>query len=228
MNPISNCTPKPAFFIVFEGIDGVGKTTQARLLCQRLEAEGLAPLYIKEPTEGPWGLKIRNMAQNGRQGVSLAEELSWFVKDRAEDVALNIKPALEAGRPVIADRYFYSNLAYQAALGADIDEIRALNEGFPIPEIVFVLELAVEDSQGRITNGRGETPNPTFENAGFLEKVDAIFKTLPDKNLVRLAAAQSPEILARIIWEKVAKKFLSACNFSDRKFDKKHCAGNDK
>lgn len=208
MSPILNQTDKIGFFIAFEGIDGVGKTTQARLLCRKLAENGLNPLYIKEPTDGPWGLKIRNLAQNGRQGISLNEELSWFVKDRADDVALNIKPSLKAGRPVVADRYFYSNLAYQSALGADIKQIRLLNAEFPVPDLVFILELEVADSQARIIEGRGETPNQTFENAGFLEKVDAVFKTLPDENIIRLPATNSPERLAEMIWKEISGRFF--------------------
>ncbi|MDR2934376.1 MAG: dTMP kinase, partial [Candidatus Adiutrix sp.] len=96
------------FFIALEGLDGAGKTTLGRGLSTALRALGLDPLLVKEPTEGPYGREIRALVQAGRQGLSPARELDYFVRDRAEDVNLNIGPALMAGRPVLADRYILS------------------------------------------------------------------------------------------------------------------------
>ena len=83
---------KRGLFTAFEGIDGAGKTTQAFRLKKRLEEHGLGAVYVKEPTDGFWGRKIREIAQNGRQGIAAEEELSYFILDREEDVKNNIVP----------------------------------------------------------------------------------------------------------------------------------------
>jgi dTMP kinase len=100
------------FFIALEGLDGAGKTTLGQELEAALRGLGLDPLVVKEPTEGPYGREIRALVRAGRRGLSPAREMDYFVRDRAEDVAQNIGPALLAGRPVLADRYILSNVAY--------------------------------------------------------------------------------------------------------------------
>src|SRR3954465_15806456 len=85
--------------VAFEGIDGAGKTTQARRLRALLDQQGLAVLSTKEPTGGPWGVKIRGSAREGR--LSAAAELEAFLEDRREHVAKELAPALSAGTVVI-------------------------------------------------------------------------------------------------------------------------------
>jgi dTMP kinase len=105
---------KPGLFIVLEGIDGCGKSTQVELLAKRLSRRGKKVVTLSEPTAGRWGQKIREAARH-KDSLSPAEELELFIKDRKEDIKNNIKPALESGQIVILDRYFYSTLAYQGA-----------------------------------------------------------------------------------------------------------------
>ncbi|MDY6852969.1 MAG: dTMP kinase, partial [Thermodesulfobacteriota bacterium] len=85
-------------FLAFEGIDGAGKTTQAFVLKDRLEDIGLEAVYVKEPTSGQWGRKIKEIAGKGRDGLPAEKELDYFIFDREEDVRENIAPALEQNK----------------------------------------------------------------------------------------------------------------------------------
>ncbi|MBF0529225.1 MAG: dTMP kinase [Deltaproteobacteria bacterium] len=187
-------------FIVFEGLDGCGKTTQAYRLVDRLQSLNIPALYVKEPTAGPWGQKIRRIALIGRSGVTPAEELEYFIRDREEDVRLNITPARLQGRIVVADRYFYSNIAYQSALGLDAGEIRQRNASFPVPELVFFLDIPPELSQDRITRRRGDKPNKGYEQKTFLIRVHKEYQALTDPNIVRLNGDRPEDEIAEEIW----------------------------
>jgi dTMP kinase len=195
---------RPGVFIAFEGIDGAGKTTQAQRLIERLEAEELAAKAVKEPTDGFWGQKIREIARRGRDHVSPEEELDYFVRDRAEDVEQNIRPALADGFVVVADRYFYSNIAYQSALGLDPNHIRALNADFPVPDLMLLLEIPVELSRERITQGRNQVADRGYEQLDYLQRVKAAYEALTDPNILRVDATQELDRVWEAVWQAVA------------------------
>jgi dTMP kinase len=111
-------------FIVFEGIDGTGKSTQLHLLAEKLRQLNYAVVATREPTNGPYGKKIRELFVD-RGVVSREEELELFIADRDQHVKETIAPALEDGCVVICDRYYLSTLAYQGANGMDMDIILA-------------------------------------------------------------------------------------------------------
>ena len=94
--------PYPGFFVVIEGIDGAGKSTQAKLLGERLTARGQKVVLSREPTMGQWGKRLRESAQTGR--LSIEEEVELFLKDRREHVNELILPRLREGCVVIVDR----------------------------------------------------------------------------------------------------------------------------
>lgn len=190
-------------FIVFEGIDGSGKTTQALRLVKELEEQGIKSIYVKEPTSGKWGREIKEIAAKGRDNVSLEEELNFFVLDREEDVRLNIRPVLDDGGVVIADRYFYSNIAYQSSLGLKESEIRSKNAEFPVPDKVFLLEVSPECGRQRINTGRMEEANQGYEQLDFLTQVKQAYDGLADSNIVRLDGTQEIEVIADLILEQV-------------------------
>ncbi|MBW2062580.1 MAG: dTMP kinase [Deltaproteobacteria bacterium] len=190
-------------FVVFEGIDGAGKTTQAFILKEHIEKQGLEAVYVKEPTSGPWGQKIKDIARHGRNKISLEEELNYFIFDREEDVRENIRPALDRRSVVIADRYFYSTIAYQSALGLDPEEIRAKNAKFPVPDLVILLDISPELSRQRITANRKEQANKGYEQLGLLTAVKKAYETLQDSNIVRLDGRLNIETTARQVWDKV-------------------------
>jgi dTMP kinase len=177
--------------IAVEGIDGAGKTTQVRLLAQALERLGERVITSKEPTDGPWGRKIRESAAKGR--LSLEEELQAFVNDRIEHVKTLIQPGLEAGAAVILDRYFYSTIAYQGSRGGDIGELKAQMEQIaPIPDVVFLLDLPPAEGIRRISESRKEQPN-AFEKLDTLTRVREAFNAIPEPRIVRIDGARPVE-----------------------------------
>ena len=102
--------------IVFEGIDGSGKSTRIRALAPYLRACGIEVVTDCEPTHGPWGMKVREAALAGRR-LSLDEEVACLLEDRREHVRDLIEPSLERGAWVLLDRYYLSMMAYQGASG---------------------------------------------------------------------------------------------------------------
>lgn len=144
-------------FIVLEGIDGAGKSTQAKLLKLWFEEKGYEVVLTKEPTDTPFGKLIRRLVlTGGREGIidgakiSHEAEALLFAADRAEHVDKLIKPALESGKVVISDRYFYSSLAYQWARGLDLEWLIDLNRFAIRPDLVLLLDLPVKESMKRI------------------------------------------------------------------------------
>ncbi|MBI3793943.1 MAG: dTMP kinase [Nitrospinae bacterium] len=195
---------KKGLFIVIEGLDGTGKTTQAVALVERLKKNSLDAIYLKEPTNGPWGTKIRAIADKGRDGITPEEELGYFINDREEDSRLNIIPALASGKVVVMDRYIYSNAAYQGALGLSPDVIFEKNRAFPKPDVVFFLEIPPEEGLKRV-NKRGGA-NEGFEKIEYLRRVHATFNGNAEgfKKMVRIDALQEEEKIAEAIWQKIA------------------------
>jgi dTMP kinase len=162
--------------VAVEGIDGAGKTTQVGLLARSLQAVGLDTIVSKEPTTGYWGQRIRSSARNGR--LSLDDELRILINDRSEHVRDLIQPALDSGKIVILDRYFYSTIAYQGSRGANLASLQAeMETRFPIPDAVFLLDLDPVVGVSRIRNSRKEVPNE-FERVDVLEQVREIFNSL--------------------------------------------------
>ena len=148
---------------------------------------------------------------NGREGVSPEEELEFFIRDREEDVRDNIAPALARQSVVIADRYYYSTIAYQSVLGLDEAEIRLQNKAFPVPDLVFILDISVELSQVRITQSRGDTANLGYEQAKFLAKVKTVFDAMPDTNIIRIEGDRSPDAIAYDIRSRAESLLTELC-----------------
>lgn len=211
-----------SILIAIEGIDGAGKTTQVRMLRKALEGAGEEPVVSKEPTNGQWGKIIKESATTGR--LSPEKELDAFVQDRTEHVATIIGPALEAGRIVILDRYFYSSIAYQGSRGASVNEVRALMESrFPIPDAVFVLDIEPAVGIDRIANSRGEEPNH-FEDRSNLSRAREIFQGMSGPNIHHINGANAPEavhaeIVTRFIDGPLKSKLCAKSYGCDNQFD---------
>ncbi len=175
-------------FIVLEGIDGTGKSTQARKLAEHFIAQGREVILSREPTDGPWGTLLRNSAETGR--LSPEEELETFIKDRRQHVEELITPALAAGKVVILDRYYFSTMAYQGARGFDPQQIRKDNEAFaPVPDLLLLLDLDVDTALTRI-GSRGDTANE-FEQRANLARCREIFLSVKDEPFARIIDANA-------------------------------------
>jgi dTMP kinase len=170
-------------FIVIEGIDGTGKSTQVKNLGAWFEKQGREVVLSREPTNGPWGRKLRESAAIGR--LSPEDELQYFLNDRRQHVEETIRPALAAGKVVILDRYYFSTMAYQGARGFDPAEIRRMNEAFaPMPDLLLILDLDVDTAHQRIGH-RGDSTNE-FEKRESLEKCREIFLSLKGEPFVKV------------------------------------------
>lgn len=190
-----------------EGIDGAGKTTQVRMLAQRLSAASIPFITTKEPTDGPWGVKIRRSAQTGR--MSPQEELAAFIKDRQEHVREELDPALKDGKVVLVDRYYLSTVAYQGARGLNPAELLALNSFAPAPDLLFVLDIDPTLGLQRIRE-RGDLAD-LFEREDELSRARSIFKGLSLPNLHFMDA----RLPAQIIHEKIFSLLLEKLQQSD-------------
>lgn len=202
----------PGWLIAFEGLDGVGKTTQARLLAANLSRAGLSVVLTQEPTAGIFGQQIRRLNRRGRRDLSPEEELALFLADRQQHVQQVIQPALAAGKIVITDRYYYSSMAYQGALGLDPEKIRKKHADFaPEPDLTILLQLpSTERSQRVEQRGRGAD---AFEQADYLARVAAIFDRLQAPNLIRLDGRGSKaEVQNRIL--SVVQRLLVRAGYS--------------
>ena len=176
--------------IVIEGIDGTGKSTQARLLTGALRERGHRVIQSREPTDGPYGRRLRHSATSGR--LSPEEELQLFHQDRREHVETLIEPALEAGEIVILDRYYFSTMAYQGVRGFDPTEIRRINEEFaPPPGLLFILELPVDLALARVGGRDGEANE--FEQREALQLCSDIFAGIRDPFVRRIDATRRIE-----------------------------------
>ena len=173
------------YLIALEGIDGTGKSTQCALLADYLESCGYPVVRLREPTQGAWGRKIRKILTEGRRDVTPEEELQYFINDRKEDVEQNIAPALEQGKVVVIDRYYYSTAAYQGALGFDPKKIIEDNEAFaPRPNLLFIIQGSLDESFRRIEQGRDGFSS--FEKRDYLEKVRNVFDTFTGDHVHRI------------------------------------------
>lgn len=162
--------------IVFEGTDGTGKSTQLALLADYLEESGYEVISTREPTDGTFGQRIRRLYLN-REDCSPTEELELFINDRREHVRELLIPSLEDGKIVLCDRYFLSTVAYQGAIGFDIEELLELNSFAPEPDLALLFRAPLETGLDRITNNRGDILND-FEKKDNLIRVAGIFDSI--------------------------------------------------
>ncbi len=194
-------TAKRGILIAIEGIDGTGKSTQLKLLAGHLRDRGCEVVETREPTDGPYGRKIRELYVN-RDRYTLEEELDLFIQDRKQHVRDLVEPALATGRIVLTDRYFYSTAAYQGAAGMDPAEVFARNSFAPKPDLVLLLTMPPEASLTRIRELRGDSLND-FEQEGQLRKVAELFGSFSDPCIRRIPADAPLENVARDIREAV-------------------------
>jgi dTMP kinase len=164
--------------ITFEGIDGCGKSTQADLLRDRLNSEGLSPVMIREPGGTAVGEDIRQVILDNHYSLSLGAELLLYMAARSELTGQVIIPALVAGHLVICDRFTDSTLAYQGyGGGADLKAIRDLNRFAArgiTPALTFLFDLNAEEAAARRTDraDRMESKDFSFHRrvrSGYLQ-----------------------------------------------------------
>jgi dTMP kinase len=166
-------------FFSFDGIDGVGKSTQVRLFCDSLRARGLDVVNCRDPGSTPLGERIRQvlLTKDDALAISRCSEMLLYMAARAQLVDEIIRPALAAGKIVVSDRYLLANVVYQGhAGGLDVESIWRVGEiatGGVAPDCVFLLDMPPEAASGRIERfldrmeGQGEAYRQRLR-AGFL------------------------------------------------------------
>ncbi|HEX8743357.1 MAG TPA: dTMP kinase [Thermoleophilaceae bacterium] len=182
----------PGLFVTFEGIDRSGKTTQARMLAERLGARALA---VREPGGTELGERLRELLK-GTVAMTAHGEALLFAAARAQLVAEVIRPALEAGSVVVSDRFVDSSLAYQgAARGLGVDAVARVNDwatGSLRPDLTFLLELET----GAAASRAGEADRFEDEGAALQAQVarayDELARAEPSR-WRRVDAARPPE-----------------------------------
>jgi dTMP kinase len=191
-------------FIVIEGIDGCGSTTQTFLLANKIfeNFKQHRVLLTREPTYGNHGAKIRQLL---REGTDVKENgelfLELFVKDRKEHLAMF--EGLDA--VVISDRHKHSTYAYQQAQGMNYDDIHQAHEGMRAPELTVIIDLPVDVAMQRMDSKHKEVFD---KDPGFLEKVRQNYLALAnqlDENIVVVNGDDSKENVAEAVWKQVEK-----------------------
>ncbi len=194
-------------FIVLEGLDGSGKTTQAKALLQRLRRRNIPALLTHEPGGTPLGEQLRRWLK-GRPDLSPLAELTLFIAARAQLVEKVITPALKSGVTVLSDRYTASTVAYQGhGRGLDLDLIRNLNlaaTGGLTPDMTILFDMPPEESLARrnITGADAIEAAPLEFHRKVRESYLAQAAAHADKWLV-VDATQAKRQLSQQIWAKV-------------------------
>ena len=189
-------------FICIEGLDGCGKTTQAKLLAKKL-AQSYNSVYTSEPSRGNIGTFIRKRCLYGEKRLSTIVEALLFAADRFEHVENEIRPALREGRLVISDRYVYSSLAYQGAAGLSLEWIRTVNEHALKPDLAVFIDVKLETLMNRLKSKRS-----VMENIGTLEKArDIYLKFVAKGELIRIDGNRAKDEVAETL-SKVVLKLL--------------------
>lgn len=188
-------------FVTFEGADGSGKTTQAGLLAERLEADGAEVVSTREPGGTELGESIRELLLHAGD-VSPWAEATLFAASRAQHVAEVIRPALARGATVVCDRYVDSSLAYQGiARGLGLEAVLELNlaavEGL-VPDLTFLLLLDPATSAARVG---GAPDRIEREDDGFHGRVDAAYRELARRFPERIVAIDGGRDAATIAEE---------------------------
>jgi len=205
---------KQGCLIVFEGTDGTGKSTQLELLAQYLRERGHLVITTREPTDGEYGQRIRQLYVNRNQ-CSREEELALFLDDRRQHVNELLNPSLGQGKIVLCDRYFLSTAAYQGAVGFDPETILERNAFAPEPDLALLFQVPPEVGTDRIVKGRGDTLND-FEQQDTLKKVAAIFDSINRPYIRKINATDSIETVhLQVIKHVIPLLPIISSNFPD-------------
>jgi dTMP kinase len=194
-----------SLFVVLEGPDGCGKSTQVRLLVERLRAEGHGVVATREPGATPAGAVIRSLVL-GDGDIDPRTEALLIAADRAEHVAKVIRPALARGAVVVSDRYVPSSLAYQGvARGLGVEAVERLSAGATDglePDLVVVFDVGPEVAAIRMA----ASPDRLEREAGFQEDVRRAYRDLAASHGWHLVDGSAPvDQIAGEVWKLVSE-----------------------
>ncbi len=198
--------------ITFEGVDGSGKSTQIRYLCEKFTQMGVEYISIREPGSTRISETIRNILLD-RDNMDLCSESEslLFMAARAQITHEVIQPALEGGKYVICDRFTDSTIAYQGyGRGLELETLNRMNSYATrgiIPRITFILDIDLETSLKR----RDAVGADRMESGGidFLSRVIKGYHAMSkeDSRFIIVDGNRSPEYIFQIVWEKITKTY---------------------
>ena len=185
-------------FIVIEGLDGSGKTTQAKLLARKLRKSQDA-FFTAEPSQGQIGKFIRSRILYGNKRVITSVEALLFAADRIDHIQNEVRPAVSDGKIVISDRYLYSSLAYQGSAGLSLDWIQAINQHAVKPDLALFIDVAPETVFKRLRRKKS-----VMENLATQQKVREIYLNYVAKGeLVRIDGERERTVVAKEVFKTV-------------------------
>ncbi len=196
-------------FITLEGGEGVGKSTQARLLAEVLTARGITVVVTREPGGTPGAEAIRSLLMSGDEGRwNAATEALLFAAARADHVAKLIEPALDRGDWVVCDRFVDSTRAYQGGAGgvaeADIMTLHEIGSGGMLPDRTILLELPLSAGRARVVQRETvEDDRMGGKAADYYERVAVRFRAMAEDDFARFRVISSDapvdEVAARVL-----------------------------
>ena len=196
---------KKGLFIVFEGIDGCGKDTHIEILAERLQKFGFDVVKTYEPWESDEACLLKRIAADGHREISPDEEADLYLIDRYKHSEKVINPSLRTGKIVLCNRYYYSTMAYQGALGADPEKIKEDNESLvPVPDLVLMLKAGAEEGMRRI-NARGKEIAKGYEQLKYLKKVADIMYNIKAPNIKTIDTERPKDAVAEDILKECRK-----------------------
>jgi dTMP kinase len=190
-------------FICVEGLDGCGKTTQTKLLVEKL-AKSHNAVYTAEPSNGKIGTFIRKGVLYGGKRSSCIVEALLFAADRVEHVENEILPSLRQGQLVVSDRYIYSSLAYQGAAGLSLAWIQKINEHALRPDLAVFMDV-----DPRAVMHRLKPVKSVMENLKTQMEVRQIYLGFVERgDLVRIDGNKPKQVVAEEL-HRVVLNFLN-------------------
>ncbi|MGE5533144.1 MAG: dTMP kinase [Ignavibacteria bacterium] len=196
---------KKGIFLVIEGLDGSGKTTQATKLAKKL-SQSDSVILTAEPSQGKIGTFIRQSCLYENKRLPTEAEALLFAADRIEHMQKEIKPALEEGKIVICDRYVYSSLAYQGSAGLSLDWIKTINARALQPDFSVFIDVAPEQVLERLKRKKS-----VMENLETQQKVrDVYLKFVEKGDLMRVNGDNPKEVVAEELYT-VVLSLLKDC-----------------
>jgi dTMP kinase len=191
---------KKGIFIVIEGLDGSGKTTQAVLLSERL-SKSRQVMLTAEPSKGKIGTFIRDCCLYEQTRLPTEAEALLFAADRIEHMENELKPAIDEGKLVICDRYVYSSLAYQGSAGLSVEWIKTINARALQPDFSIFIDVPPERVIQRLQRKKS-----VMETLETQQKVREIYLKYVEKGeLVRIDGDKSREVVAEELYAKVTE-----------------------